>query len=193
MGREFELKFQATQAQFAALQADFPHLKPIEMETTYYDSPFRRLGILHWTLRRRYENGVSVCTLKIPQEGGGKGEWEVECGNIMAAIPQLCQKGAPMELMAVTVSGVIEVCGAKFTRLAGMLDTADGTAELALDQGVLLGGGQEMPLREVEVEHKSGSEAATMQLAAFLASKYGLVPEPRSKFARALSLASNKK
>ena len=35
MGREFELKFAATPAQFAALKADFPHLHPIEMETTY--------------------------------------------------------------------------------------------------------------------------------------------------------------
>ena len=190
MGREFELKFQATKAQYDALQADFSGFQETRMETTYYDSPFRRLSILHWTLRRRMENGVSVCTLKIPSGDGGRGEWEVECGSIMQAVPLLCQAGAPMELMANTVSGVIEVCGARFTRLSLMLATGDGTAELALDEGVLLGGGREIPLMEVELEHKSGSEEETLRLAKYLAARYGLVSETRSKYARALAASA---
>ena len=189
MGREFELKFRATEAQFAALKAEFPHLQPISMETTYFDTPYRKLGPLHWTLRRRMENEKSICTLKIPAPGGGRGEWEVESPSIMAAIPKLCQLGAPMELMAHTVSGVIPVCGAKFTRLAGILDPEGCTVELALDQGVLLGGNRELPLLEVEVECKSGSEAAAAAFAKSLAAKYSLIPESRSKYSRALGLA----
>lgn len=190
MGREFELKFRAEDAQFAALQADYPHLQPIAMETTYFDTPYRKLAPLRWTLRRRMENGKSICTLKIPGKNGGRGEWEVESGSVMAAIPMLCKLGAPMDLMVHTVSGIIPVCGAKFTRLAGILECDGCTVELALDQGVLTGGNRELPLLEVEVECKSGSEEAAAQFAAQLAAKYGLTPEPKSKYARALALAN---
>ena len=190
MGREFELKFRATQAQFAALQADFPHLQSISMETTYFDTPYRKLAPLRWTLRRRMENGKSVCTLKTPGENGGRGEWEVESGSMMGAIPMLCKLGAPIDLMVHTVSGILPVCGAKFTRLAGLLECDGCTVELALDQGVLTGGNREQPLLEVEVECKSGSEEAAAQFAAQLAQKYSLTPEPKSKYARALALAA---
>lgn len=190
MGREFELKFRATAAQFAALKADYPHLQPIEMETTYFDTPYRRLAPLRWTLRRRMENGKSVCTLKTPGENGGRGEWEVESASMMGAIPKLCQLGAPMDLMIHTVSGIIPVCGAKFTRLAGILECDGCTVELALDEGVLLGSSQELPILEVEVECKEGSEEAAARFAAQLANKYGLEPEEKSKYARALALAA---
>ena len=81
------------------------------------------------------------------------------------------------------------VCGARFTRLAAELPTADGTAELALDSGVLLGGNKELPLCEVELEQKTGSDAATAALASEIAHAYGLQPETKSKFRRALALA----
>lgn len=190
MGREFELKFRATQTQFDTLQADFPGLQATQMETTYFDTPFRRLAPLRWTLRRRMENGRSVCTLKIPGEKGGRGEWEAESSSVMAAIPMLCKLGAPMDLMAHTVSGIIPVCGAKFTRLAGLLECDGCTVELALDEGVLTGGSRELPILEVEVECKSGSEEAAAAFAAALAEKYGLIPERKSKYARALALAA---
>lgn len=190
MGREFELKFRATEKQFAAIKADYPHLQPIEMETTYFDTPYRKLAPLRWTLRRRMENGTSVCTLKIPGENGGRGEWEVESSSMMGAIPKLCQLGAPMDLMIHTVSGIIPVCGAKFTRLAGLLEAGGCTVELALDAGILTGGTRELPLLEVEVECKSGSEEAAAEFAAQLAAKYGLIPEEKSKYARALALAA---
>lgn len=189
MGREFELKFRATEAQFAALKADYPDLQPIEMETTYYDTFDGKMGNCHWTFRRRMENGKSVCTLKTPSEDGGRGEWEVECGNIMMAVPLLCRAGAPWMLMEFTVSGVVPVCGARFTRLAGLIEADGVTLELALDEGVLTGGSRELPLREVEVELKSGSDADAIAFAAMLAKKYGLVPERKSKYRRALGLA----
>jgi len=189
MGREFELKYRCTEESFAALLADFADFTPIEMETTYYDTFDGRLGNNRWTLRRRFENGRSICTLKTPSPNGGRGEWEAENGSIMAAIPELCKLGAPMELMAYCVSGVAPVCGARFTRLAKQLEIPGAAVELALDRGVLLGGGREMDLLEVEVELKSGADDAVVAFAKELAAKYGLVPEQRSKYRRALGLA----
>lgn len=189
MGREFELKYAATEAELALLRSRYPQLTPIAMETTYYDTPAGTLGKLHWTLRRRMENGKSVCTLKTPLPDGSRGEWETECDKILNAIEPLCALGAPKQLALLTAGGVEPVCGAKFTRLAGRIDANGCTVELALDRGVLTGGGKILPFAEVEVELKDGAEAAAVAFAEALARELGLRPEPRSKVARARALA----
>ena len=189
MGREFELKYRCTEETFDALKADFPDCATIRMETTYFDTFDGRMSNNRWTLRRRMENEKSVCTLKAPAPDGSRCEWEVEAGSIMAAVPALCKLGAPMELMAFCVSGVAPVCGARFTRLAATLELEGATVELAMDRGVLTGGGRELPLLEVEVELKEGSDEAMLVFARQLEEKYGLVPEKRSKYKRALGLA----
>ena len=189
MGREFELKYRCSAEDFEALKAAYAGYNTIEMETTYYDTFDAKLNNRHWTLRRRFENGVSVCTLKTPDPTGGRSEWEVEASGIITAIPMLCRMGAPMELMALTVSGLQEVCGAKFTRLALQLDVPGAKVELALDKGKLFGGNREMALQEVEVELKDGADNAAIAFAKGLEEKYNLIPEKRSKYKRALSLA----
>ena len=188
MAREFELKYAATAKDLEILKKKYPHLHPITMETTYYDSMDGGLSALHWTLRRRMENGVSVCTLKIPGEGFGCGEWETECDDIYKALPILMAMDAPKELAALTAAGLREFCGARFTRLAGYIDAEGCTVELALDQGVLLGGGKELHFSEVEVELKSGSEDAAVAFGQALAREMDLKPESRSKVARAIAL-----
>lgn len=189
MGREFELKYRATPQQIAAIAERYPDGRSITMETTYYDTPERLLSPRHWTLRRRMENGISVCTLKTPAQGGGRGEWETECEDILSAIPALCKLGAPALLPVLVSEGVEPVCAARFTRLASTLTWGDSTLELALDQGILLGGDRQIPLCEVEVELKDGTEAAAVAFAEELAETFGLVSETRSKYRRALSLA----
>ena len=149
------------------------------------------LGRLHWTLRRRFENGRSICTVKTPAPDGGRGEWELECGNIMDAIPELCKLGAPRTLLLSAALGVEEVCGARFTRHAAALEIEGAVVEIALDRGILSGGGKEIPLCEIEVELKEGSDAAAVAFANTLAAKYGLQAEPRSKYRRALTLAQS--
>ena len=189
MGREFELKFRADAAVIAAIREKYGCFTPISMETSYYDTFDLKLAMHRWTLRRRMENGVSVCTFKRPHKDGGRGEWEVECPNIMEGILALCKAGADEELLRVTAGGLMEVCGARFTRLAKTLEIPGGTVELALDQGVLLGKGKELPLAEVEVELKEGSDEAAVAFAKALAEEFSLVPEEKSKFVRAMALA----
>ena len=188
MGKEFELKYAATEAQLEILKNRYPQLRPITMETTYYDNTAGDFSRLKWTFRRRMENGISVCTLKTPMAGLGRAEFEVECADLLEAVPQLLDQGAPEELAALVADGIAPSCGAKCTRLAGKLELDGCTAELALDEGVLLGGGKELPFREVEVELKDGSEEAVTTFAEALAAELGLVVEPKSKVARARSL-----
>lgn len=190
MGIEFEIKFRATQAQQRSLRAAYPgDAQTISMETTYYDTPGGALAQRWFTLRRRMENDCSVCTLKTPADGFGRGEFEVECDCIEAAIPELCKLSGVSELPALVAEGIVPVCGAKFTRIARTLIFPDVTLELALDSGILTGGGKEVPLCEVEVELKSGSREAALLFARKLAATYGLEPEQKSKFRRALALA----
>ena len=189
MGIEFELKYQATPALQAALLERFgPVTQTIAMETTYYDTPDRFLSTRHITLRRRMENHVSVCTVKTPA-GDARGEWECICDDIHAAIPEFFKLGAPEYLLLLTAATLEVACGARFTRQAIDITTPEFSAELALDRGVLLGGGKEAPLCEVELELKSGNAQAMTAFMETLAAQYDMKPEPRSKFRRAKDLA----
>lgn len=189
MGREFELKYRAGKETQDAVKERFGPFTAITMETAYHDTAGHALANRKWMLRRRLENGKSVCTLKTPLPDGSRGEWEVECGSIEAAIPKLCALGAPKELDELTAPGLQEVCSARFTRQAATLELDGCTVELALDQGALYGGGREQPLSELEVELKAGSEEAAARFARELAAEYGLKAEPKSKVQRARALA----
>lgn len=194
MGREFELKFRATEEKQGFIREEIGgEWVRCEMESTYYDTPGRELSRLRWTLRRRYENGRSICTVKTPASGGGRGEWETECEDIQQAIPELCKLGCPEDLPYFTADGVEAVCGARFVRHAARVTLEGCVVEVALDQGWLTGGARKRRLCEVEVELKSGSEAAVAAWAKALARRYDLRPEKKSKYRRALELAWNDK
>ncbi len=189
MGREFELKYAATAQVQAAIAAAYGSGQQLQMETTYFDTKDGSLATRNMTLRLRLENGSCVCTLKTPLPDGSRGEWECDAPTIQEGIASLLAKGAPAVLQTLSAKKLQPVCGARFTRLAIAVPTSDGMAELALDKGILTGGGREIPLCEVEVELKSGSEAATLTLAHQLADTYKLTPQPMSKFHRAKLLA----
>lgn len=189
MGIEFEVKFRAKEDVQVSMRNQIPGEEKIyQMQTTYYDTPTSAFSQRHCTLRRRMENEKSVCTLKAPAQGLGRREWEVESDTIENALEKLCKLGAPQELIDLAAEGLIPICGARFTRVAKTVSVGDGTAELALDQGVLMGGGKEIPLCEVEVEQKTCSQKDCMAFAQLLSARHGLVREENSKFCRALGL-----
>lgn len=198
MGREFEVKLRAPGAEALAAVLEDPEVtalaqgagRKLAMESVYYDTPRRELSARRWTLRRRRENERYVVTVKTPAPGRARGEWETEAESILAAVPVLCGMGAPEELKDLTAGGVAPRCGAVFTRIAMDLRLPDGTlAELAADQGALLGGGKEMPFAEVELELKKGSEAEVEEFCRKLCLRHDLSEERLSKFARAAALA----
>lgn len=186
MGLEFELKYAATPDILRTVAELFGDFSRISMETTYFDTALRALSSKRMTLRRRYENGDTVCTLKTPAAGAARGEFDVHAQWSEATVDALFTAAgvAPVPFDALT-----PVCGARFTRLAKTVVLPDCTVELALDEGVLCGSGKEIPLCELEVELKSGSQEAVCRWATALAHLYGLQQEPRSKFKRALALA----
>ena len=189
MGIEFELKYKATPLQLQQLREDLNGEEKIfEMRTAYYDTPTGQLSQRHYTLRRRMENENSVCTFKMPTEGIGRREWETDCDRIDDSVEKLCKLGAPAELRELTAEGLVNICGARFTRIAKTVSLGECVVEVALDEGVLTGGGRQIPLCEMEVELKAGEQSVCVAFAKMLAEKYGFVPEEKSKFRRALDL-----
>lgn len=189
MGCELEWKFACSADTLSAIAAAMGDFAPMDMETTYFDTQSGALSARFITLRRRLENGSSICTVKTPAQGNLRGEWEVPCGDIAQAVPMLCKLGAPEALLSLTAPGLAPVCGARFTRLAKTVVLEHCTIELALDSGILSGGGKELPFSEVEVEWKAGNQDDAVLYARQLAALYGLKMENRSKFRRALALA----
>ena len=151
MGKVFELKYQAGPQVLQQIQAEYGDFQAITMETHYFDTPDGSLGALRWTLRQRLQNGVSICGLKTPGKNLIRGEWEVENPSMAAGLQALCRMDVPEGFEEMVKKGIGEVCGARFTRLAKIVPTADGTVEIALDQGVFLGGGLLEQFLEVDM------------------------------------------
>lgn len=190
MGQELELKYRATPEALEAIRNAFPgDYTEIRMETTYYDAPDGSLSARRWTLRCRRENDTYVCTLKTPTADPGiRGEWELACDDIEKAIPLLAEASGLAELLTLTAGGIVPTCGARFTRLALPVALEGGTAELALDAGILINGAKELPFAEMELELKSGDPEALTATAQAIAHRFGLEYERKSKFARARML-----
>ena len=186
MGREFELKFAATPQVLQEVKALWENWTQIAMQTTYFDAIDGCLSNQKITLRSRMENGVCICTIKTPVSGYGRGEWDVEAPWTPETTAQLF---AAAGLKSIAFADLMAVCGARFTRLAQTVELPGCIVEIALDQGVLTGGDREIPLCELEVELKSGSETAAIAWAEHFAARFGLKPEQNSKFRRALMLA----
>ena len=189
MGIEYERKYKATPEALDRLEKAMGTGETIAMETTYYDTPNGAFSARHWTVRRRLENGKSVCTFKFPVDSIGRGEFEVENPDLKDAIAELCKLSGKEELSVLAKDGLIPVCGARFTRTAIALNVGNTQLELALDRGILLGGGREIPLFEAEAELKAGDCQDVDRFGAYLQAAFDLQPELLSKFARAKKLA----
>lgn len=189
MGLEYELKYRATPELLQAVGRDFPGEYAVkQMKTAYYDTPEGALSARRWTLRCRRENEEYVCTLKVPAAGGARGEWETRNGDILAAVPLLAAASGCNELTELTRGGLVNTCGAAFVRRCRVMTVGKTALELALDQGILTGGGKSVEFAELELELLEGSREDVARLGKLLEASYGLVPEEKSKFARARAL-----
>ena len=191
MGREWERKYEASEVVQRAILND-SHVRAltvqttdIQMESRYFDTADGAFAAKKQMLRLRKENGRGVVTFKTSEENGMRGEWEYAAETLDGAAEKLAALGAPVEGW----NELIEVCGASFTRTAVALVFPDSAkAELALDLGVLTGGGRMLPLSEVEIEHKGGNLQTIEVFCDELAHRYDLQAETKSKFVRARML-----
>ena len=193
MAVEYELKYRTSPEVLERIQADFPGDYTVtEMTTTYYDTPGGDLAKLFWTLRHRREGNRHICTLKTPAGLDGRSEYEWCCESIHDAIPHLSRLIGSNALNQLVERGLVETCGARFTRTARIFRAGSTRAELALDQGVLINGDKEEAFAELEIELKHGYREEIQVMGFLLAASYELEPETKSKFQRSRELGAKK-
>jgi inorganic triphosphatase YgiF len=167
-----------------------------QVHDTFMDTPDRSILASRHVCRKREVDGQIVMTLKSGQtvEGAVHRREELEI-----TLPHELPIGQwpPSEIRdrllgIVGDVSLVPLFDQHQTRVVRWASQAGRVvAEMSVDKVELSLGGKEYSYFEVEFELKeAGTEADLAQIAACLSSEWGLKPEPRSKFARALELAS---
>jgi inorganic triphosphatase YgiF len=170
--------------------------KTKQVHDTFMDTPDRAILASQHVCRRREVDGQIVMTLKGGQtvEGAVHRREELEI-TLERELP--IGQWPPSEirdrLLAIVGDvALVPLFDQHQTRIIRWASQADRVvAEMSVDQIELAIGGREQHYFEVEFELKeAGTENDLAAIAACLQNEWRLKPEPRSKFARALALAS---
>lgn len=191
MAIEYEVKFKMDAEHFSTFCEEIPGPEThYDMETTWFDTPSGALTARHYTLRQRLENGKSVFTLKTPYKYYmARREYVSKQKTLEKALPVLCRQSKLEELPALLAEGLVPICGARFKRITKEFDLDGCIVELAMDEGVLIGGGREVPFSEIEFEKKKGNRELLYDFGLAFAVTQHIQPLYESKFVRAMKLA----
>ena len=167
-----------------------------QVHDTFMDTPDRAILASRHVCRRREVDGQIVMTLKSGQTVEGavhrREELEITLAREMP-IGQWPPSEIRDRLLAiigdVPLMPLFDQHQTRFIRWASQADRV--VAEMSVDKVELSINGKEQSYFEVEFELKDvGTEDDLAQMAACLIDDWRLQPEPRSKFSRALALAS---
>lgn len=172
-----------------------PGWKTMAVTAYYYDTPgldFLKAGIAY---RVRREGTQWVATVK---KGGDsqsylqqRQEWNIQVSSLLADIALFYGTEIGSELRRISGSKkFITLFSCFFERRYLMLCLEKDTrAELVIDTGEIIAGGKAEPICQLELELKQGDLEVMVADGEKIAGKYGLVPEPRSKFTQGMALA----
>ncbi len=200
---EQEYKWHVPIETLAALAQEL-HIAPqrtahdtIQMEAIYYDTADDLVYKNGAAVRIRRENRRTICCMKrtIKKEGASalREEYEVEAADLADGLRKLPDVGAPRDFCEMLSRQTFREIGrTRFIRSCYTLHfTGDTpfTAEFAVDVGELGGNGRWSSFEELELELKSGSSDAFSAYAADLERRFALIPQKKSKLARAIACA----
>jgi triphosphatase len=163
--------------------------------TTYFDTLDRMLERGGISLRVRVAGGDRVQTVKADSQDGvaaDRAEWEWQIKHdepdLRLAEQVLSERGVPHEIDPVPVFRTV------VDRTTRILKRDGGTViETAYDEGLITAGDAHQPIRELELELRSGDAASLYRLACELHAAATLMIETESKAARGYRLASGAK
>jgi inorganic triphosphatase YgiF len=163
------------------------------LKSVYYDTADRTLRHNGLSLRVRQSGARFVQTVKTEAADDPlrRGEWEA---SVVSLAPDLAlaMPFIPVKLRDSLVTAPLEVVfTADVHRHSRLVDLPSGTVEVAFDQGELKAGDRSLPVREIELELKSGSASTIYEIAQRLAERGALKPSIRSKSARGYDLAAD--
>lgn len=201
MAREIELKLVLGESAAQRLAAH-PRLAGLSARretliNSYYDTPAGDLQRQRVALRLRRTPQRILQTLKTAGEGSGglssRGEWEWPVSEQaldlagLAALP-------PMQALGRDVLLALEPRFATdFARTRWLVEDAETTIEVALDQGEIRAGQRRVAINELELELKRGAPSELWRLAEALADHVALRPANASKAARGALLCDGRR
>ncbi len=166
-----------------------------QVHDTFVDTPDRLILASRQVCRQREVGGQIIMTLKSDHQVEGavhrREEWEVTLPRAlpMAQWPPSVIRDRLLSLVGDTA--LVPMFDQRQTRIVRWVTQAQRVvAEMSVDRVDLSINTQTQHYFEVEIELKdAGTEEDLASIAACLSSEWGLSPEPRSKFARALAFA----
>lgn len=205
MGMEREIKLTLPPAQAAAATQWFVTRtgeagRPVELANIYFDTPQLALASSKSALRLRHTPDGWLQTFKTvgtAKDGlHSRHEWEMPVAGEKLEIDALlnaCDEPSAADALRHAAPALIALFRTDFTRTLWRVDVDGSDVEAAVDQGNVIadvdGETRSTPISEVELELKSGDEAALHVLAAELGKQVaGLVPDDISKAQRGYRL-----
>jgi inorganic triphosphatase YgiF len=197
VSEEIELKLSLSAEALAAMPKALKargvsFARPVKMVTTYYDTAKGALEKKGVFLRLRVSGGGVEQTVKTAGEGGvlaRRGEWN---WPLKAAVPDLdlaASTGLKALEKRARKGGVAARYASEIARRVAVVKLGSATLELALDSGQVRAGNRTSPVRELEIEVKSGDPAAVYALARDLLNRPGVSIGFATKASRGIALA----
>ncbi|WP_144109984.1 CYTH domain-containing protein [Paraburkholderia sp. BCC1886] len=205
MGMEREIKLALPATQVSAATAWFvartgENGRPIELANIYFDTPELALAKSKSALRLRHTPDGWLQTFKtvgVAKAGlHSRHEWEMPVAGERLEIDALlreCDEPSATSSLEQAAPQLVELFRTNFTRTLWHIVVDGSVVEAAIDRGDVIaevdGERHSTPISEVELELKSGDEAALGTLAAQLSAEVaGLVPDDISKAQRGYQL-----
>lgn len=171
---ETELKFEVASGDLGRLRKHPILALPAttaRLHSVYFDTPDHDLRNAGLSLRVREKDGRFVQTVKT-REGPGsieRGEWESEIGQQRPDAAALAGTPAAALLNGHGFEDLTPVFSTTVERAVRLWREGSTVVELSLDEGRIDAGGDREPIRELELELKSGGTDALFALARTLA------------------------
>ncbi|PQV45438.1 CYTH domain-containing protein [Paraburkholderia sp. BL21I4N1] len=174
--------------------------RDVKLANIYFDTPALTLAKSKSALRLRHTPDGWLQTFKTVGEAKdglhSRHEWEMPVAGEKLEIDTLlreCDEPAAAEAVRQAASELVQLFRTDFTRTLWHIELDGATVEAAIDQGDVIadvnGETRRAPISEVELELKSGREAALNVLAAELGKAIaGLTPDNVSKAQRGYQL-----
>lgn len=208
MGMEREIKLALPADQLRAATQWFVARTGVEgrdvkLANIYFDTPALTLAKSKSALRLRHTPDGWLQTFKTVGEAKdglhSRHEWEMPVAGEKLEIDALlreCDEPSAAEAVRQAAPDLVQLFRTDFTRTLWNIELDGATVEAAIDQGNVItdvnGETRRAPISEVELELKSGDEAALNALAAELGKAVaGLVPDNVSKAQRGYQLRAD--
>lgn len=200
--RELEIRFHVPPESLQSLRQELNRhgARSTRMIAHYFDTSGDALGGQQMSLRLRKEGRRWFQTLKAQRRSSGVDRFE---HNFALRVPPRkmplldiarhdgTEAGARLRevLGGATAEALVERYTVEVTRLACLLPLSSSAVEAALDTGILRSGKRQVPICQLELEHRSGDIAPLFALAQQWRRNGGLWLDSRSKAMRGATLA----